>query len=689
MRSIRPYRILYAAAVATLMIVPAEAQHLQNGVGGRVNNTGVIRFKSDTGQFRNAAPAASFTNNVIEFTGTNNAFTDIGSDPTTATAFGVDASMRVPGLVRYTRDSILQNVQSRFYTDLEMRGGSAKKIVDGVYVGSQYLITKSGPRSYAGTFTYDGALLQYITSESGLSGNTDRYDNLTILNGPKEVRRYDEVRMSRSFYSDASAPMLVQGSMFWGTNSLTSAPVTIDSGGMLATGVGTSLLNANLTVNDGEFIATDNADTTTIGSGARLTVGPSAAAKLSLGQNAQLYVLGDYANSFALRTNVRFDPTSLVNFNAPTPQVIQSTVATNAYGHLRTGRSVKTVNGDVYLVSSLSVNDENLDVGTSMLSMTTGAAQYTGFTEVVGTMQRDLRSGSTGDLYVFNNEQTRMTFEKLPQDITLEVRPVTNPTSYDLTSDIQRKINVRYNGVWTALVRAGYKQADIPATWGVDVSEDLLRFFDAKGPLTTDVRKMLPQPGSAYSRGRVADARSFGWVELGRLSSIDPAERRIDNTHDLLMRGSRDILKAIASGRWSNPATWDEGREPDPKDRVSISGFTVHVGYVRANDNYAILEAFPDTMARAVTLADVPSTSLLIGYTNTFNTFSLKRTTGVLFTQNRVAPSLVPFTALDVTVANLDAGLLIYPGASYTVPDLLIGADATVFNGGILQVGSN
>jgi len=688
-RSIRPYRILYAAAVATLMIVPAEAQHLQNGVGGRVNNTGVIRFKSDTGQFRNAAPAASFTNNVIEFTGTNNAFTDIGSDPTTATAFGVDASMRVPGLVRYTRDSILQNVQSRFYTDLEMRGGSAKKIVDGVYVGNRYLITKSGPRSYAGTFTYDGALLQYITSESGLSGNTDRYDNLTILNGPKEVRRYDEVRMSRSFYSDASAPMLVQGSMFWGTNSLTSAPVTIDSGGMLATGVGTSLLNANLTVNDGEFIATDNADTTTIGSGARLTVGPSAAAKLSLGQNAQLYVLGDYANSFALRTNVRFDPTSLVNFNAPTPQVIQSTVATNAYGHLRTGRSVKTVNGDVYLVSSLSVNDENLDVGTSMLSMTTGAAQYTGFTEVVGTMQRDLRSGSTGDLYVFNNEQTRMTFEKLPQDITLEVRPVTNPTSYDLTSDIQRKINVRYNGVWTALVRAGYKQADIPATWGVDVSEDLLRFFDAKGPLTTDVRKMLPQPGSAYSRGRVADARSFGWVELGRLSSIDPAERRIDNTHDLLMRGSRDILKAIASGRWSNPATWDEGREPDPKDRVSISGFTVHVGYVRANDNYAILEAFPDTMARAVTLADVPSTSLLIGYTNTFNTFSLKRTTGVLFTQNRVAPSLVPFTALDVTVANLDAGLLIYPGASYTVPDLLIGADATVFNGGILQVGSN
>lgn len=671
------------------MIVPAEAQHLQNGVGGRVNNTGVIRFKSDTGQFRNSAPASSLTNNVIEFNGTNNAFTDISSDPTTATAFGVDVSMRVPGLVRYTRDSILQNVQSRFYTDLEMRGGSAKKIVDGVFVGSQYLITKSGPRSYAGTFTYDGALLQSITAESGLSGNTDRYDNLTILNGPKEVRRYDEVRMSRSFYSDASAPMIVQGSMFWGTNSLTSAPVTIDSGGMLATGVGTSLLNANLTVNDGEFIATDNADTTTIGSGARLTVGPSAAAKLSLGQNAQLYVLGDYANSFALRTNVRFDPTSLVNFNAPTPQVIQSTVATNAYGHLRTGRSVKTVNGDVYLVSSLSVNDENLDVGTSMLSMTTGAAQYTGFTEVVGTMQRDLRSGSTGDLYVFNNEQTRMTFEKLPQDITLEVRPVTNPTSYDLTSDIQRKINVRYNGVWTALVRAGYKQADIPATWGVDVSEDLLRFFDAKGPLTTDVRKMLPQPGSTYSRSQVADARSFGWIELGRLSSIDPTERRVDSGHDLLMRGSRDILKAIASGRWSNPATWDEGREPDPKDRVSISGFTVHVGYVRANDNYAILEAFPDTMARAVTLADVPSTSLLIGYTNTFNTFSLKRTTGVLFTQNRVAPSLVPFTALDVTVANLDAGLLIYPGASYTVPDLLIGADATVFNGGILQVGSN
>ncbi len=689
MRTVRPYRIIWAAAATIVMIVPAAAQHLQNGIGGRVNNSGVIRFKSDTGQFRNAAPASSLTNNVIEFNGTNNAFTDIAKDPTTATAFGADASMRIPGLVRYTRDSVAQNVQSRYYTDLEMAGGSPKNIVDGVYVGQRYVITRSGPRSYSGTFTYDGALLQNITAESGLSGNTDRYDNLTILNGPKEVRKFDEVRMSRTFLSDANATMLVKGSMFWGTNSTISAPVTVDSAGMLVTGGGRTMLNADLTINDGEFVAIDNADTTTIAAGSTLTVGSNANAKLALGQNTQLHVLGGYVNSFAPRTNVRFDPTSLVNFDATTPQVIQSTVASNAYGHLRTGRSAKTVNGDVFLVSTLSVNDEDLNVGTSMLSMTTGMAQYTNFTEVIGAMQRDLRGGAPGELYVFNNERTHMRFTVLPQYLTLDVHPVTSPLAYDATTDVQRKINVRYTGDWTALVRAGYKRTDIPATWLPDVSESLLRFFDAQGPAISDVRKMLPVPGTSYLRNGTVDLRSFGFVEHGLLSSTGVPESRIDNGHDLLMRGNRDILKAIASGRWSNPATWDEGREPDPKDRVSISGFTVHVGYVRANDNYAILEAYPDTMAMAVTLADVPNTSLLIGYTNTFNTFSLKRTAGVLFTQNRVAPSLVPFTTLDVSAANLDAGLLIYPGASYTVPDLLIGADATVFNGGVLQVGSN
>jgi len=672
-----------------ITIAPAAAQHLENGVDGRVKNTGVIRFKSDTGQFRNAAPAASLTNNVIEFTGVRNAFTDLSSDPSTATAFGVDASMRVPGLVRYTRDNVPQNVQSRFYTDLEMRGASPKNITDGVFVGSEYVITLSGPRTYAGTFTYDGALLQQITAENGLSGNTDRYDNLTILNGPKEVRKNDEVRMSRTFYSDASATFLVKGTMYWGTNSTISAPATIDSSGMLFTGTGVSRLNADMTVVDGEFVAIDNADTMVIFTGSALRVGAASTAKLTMGQNTQLYVLGDYVNAFAPKTNVRFDPSSLVNFDATSPQVIQSTVQSNAYGHLRTGRSVKTVNGDVYLVSTLSVNDENLDVGTSTLSMTIGSASYTNFTEVIGAMRRDLRGGSTGELYVFNNEQTRMSFSQLPQDITLDVHPVTSPLSYDATSDVQRKINVRYNGVWTALVRAGYKRSDIPSTWDPEVAETLLRFFDAQGPSTTDVRKMLPVRGSSYQRLSTVDTRSFGWVELGQLSSAGVPERRIDSGHDLLMRGSRDVLKAIASGRWSNPATWDEGREPDPKDRVSISGFTVHVGYIRANDNYSILEAHPDTMAIAVTLADVPNTSLLIGSDGAFNTFSLKRTPGVIFAQNRVAPSLIPFATRDVTASDIDAGLVVYPGATYTVPNLLIGADATVFNGGILQVGSN
>lgn len=685
----RPYRLCPAAALLILAISGAAAQHLENGIGGRVKNTGTIRFKSDTGQFRNAAPVNAITNNVIEFTGTDNAFTDLNRDANGGTALGVDAASRVPGLVRYKRDNGTQNVQSRFYADLEMADASSKNIVDGVYVGSTYNISRSGPRSYAGTFTYDGAVLQTITAENGLSGNTDRYDNLTILNGPKQVRSGDEIRMNRVFLSDASAPLLVKGLMFWGTNSTTAAPITIDSSGTLTTGSGVSLLGADVLVNNGEFVGTDNGDTIVVQPGVALAIGNAASAKLTLGAASHLYVLGTFTNAFPALTNTRFDPTSLVNYNAPIPQVMQATAIASPYGHLRTGRSPKTTNGDVAIASTLSVNDENVNMGPSTLHMTTGAASYTKSTEVIGAFHRDLRGGAPQVTYVYNNEQTRLTFEQLPQDLTLDVHPVTSPLSFDATSDIQRKVNVRYSGDWIALVRAGYKRSDIPGTWSADVSEDLLRFFDAQGPATTDVRKMLPQRGQLYSRQRVPDATSFGWVELGRLSSKDPSERRVDTGHDLLMRGSRDILKAIASGRWSNPATWDEGREPDPKDRVQISGFTVHVGYIRASDNYAVLEAHPDSMALAVTLGNTPNTSLLIGSDGAFNSFSLVRVNGVTFTQNRVAPSLVPFATRDLSAADIDGGLIVYPGATYLVPNLLVGVDATIFNGGTLQVGSN
>ena len=141
----------------------ASAQHLENNTLGKVNNRGTIRFKSDTGKFKNAAPYTSVTSNVIEFTGTNNRFTDLSDVDKFTTALGQDRSWRIPGLVRYKRTGGLQQLHARSYTDLEVADDAQKFIPDSVLVGGSYTITVSGPRQYTGTFLYDGAQPQFLS----------------------------------------------------------------------------------------------------------------------------------------------------------------------------------------------------------------------------------------------------------------------------------------------------------------------------------------------------------------------------------------------------------------------------------------------------------------------------------------------------------------------------------------------
>jgi hypothetical protein len=68
-------------------------------------------------------------------------------------------------------------------------------------------------------------------------------------------------------------------------------------------------------------------------------------------------------------------------------------------------------------------------------------------------------------------------------------------------------------------------------------------------------------------------------------------------------------MASIAHGRWSNPATWDEFREPNPNDTVVVR-HTVHVGYERAVDNYTVAEAFPQAMAARVTIENAAVNAL-------------------------------------------------------------------------------
>lgn len=689
MPSSSPYRTVTLVATLVLLTCAAMGQHLENNATGTVNNLGTIRFKSDTGKFKNAAPYSAIINNVIEFTGSDNRFTDLVGVEKVTTALGQDRAWRIPGLVRYKRTQGSQQLHARSYTDLEVADDAQKLIPDSVLVGGSYTITASGPRQYSGTFFYDGAQPQFVTSERGLSGNVDRYHHLSLILGPKVLRQPDEVRMDGVFNSDTSSPLDVEGDFFWGTRSFARAPIRVVLDGQLTTGSDISELYANVDVEEGKFIVADDADTVSIMPAAILAIHASDRAELFVGRNARVDVYGGFTNRHAPLTNTTFDQTSLVHYTGVQPQqIMQANASSHPYGNVRTSRGLKGASGDVHLASALSVNDSNVVMIPYTMSLLLGAASYTNNTEVVGAFRRQLAGAVVDVDYVYNNEETIFRYRTIPTSLTLDVRPNTRPNAYDPLTDIHRKVTLTASGEWMATVRIGYKASDIPSTWSTTTTESLLKMYNAYGPPNERALKLTPTLPPTYGRRVLAQSTGIAYLELFGIQSAGPDNIRVDNGNDILLRGSRDVLRAIASGRWSNPFTWDEAREPEPIDRVIIDGFTVHVGYVRANDNYAIQELYPDSLSSAVTVSNTANSSLLFGSTNTFNAFSYVPNGNVGIAILRQAATNPPMLLQDISAANIDGGLLVYPGSSVILPNLTVGPAATVFNAGTLQVGT-
>ncbi|MCK5740924.1 MAG: hypothetical protein KAH48_01800, partial [Chlorobi bacterium] len=73
----------------------------------------------------------------------------------------------------------------------------------------------------------------------------------------------------------------------------------------------------------------------------------------------------------------------------------------------------------------------------------------------------------------------------------------------------------------------------------------------------------------------------FANISLAGIVSDDTGELdEITTNQYLFLSGAATSFITIADGRWSNPATWDEGAQPTPAD-VAIVKHTVHVGFRR------------------------------------------------------------------------------------------------------------
>lgn len=631
--------------------ISAEAQNLNNAACGRINNgtNGTIRFRNNNGQFQNSAPVAQVNNaGTIDMTGTNNLFTGtlpLGSSPTN----------RIPGRVLWSSINPNQNVQNRWYVNLNV-SGNTKNMRDSIFVGGAYNIANgTGIRTYNGTFFYDGTGNQVVIAEK----NANSYNNLELQNsavGSGKTLSNDTATVNGTFLNNANNlggfNVQTAGVLNLRGTSNSNAPFGVNGSNSV---VNLTNNSANLSLGNNSTFLADNGGRVNISStnqpaalivstGSTFRLGNTATGGLFfLTGTANMNVLGTYVNQLPALTNAFYDCGTTVRYLATANgQTIQATASAepNRYGKLETVGGNKTTNGDVHVKCGLGVNPGNgpihqINTGTSTLFVYNGNPTLTPVTydsaltdcqsgsEVLGNMRVEVPTtiGTTNSL-TFNNRFTSVRFSTAtnpPANVTINSQPATNPNNYVAGSDVNRKITVSYaspttgTANWNATIRGGFRPAEASGLTGL-ASLANLRTFNS--PVSINPTMI----GSNYQRFTTTGCQFF-WLQA---DDINP--NNLTSGGDLLFRGGPGIVFSGRDGRWSNPATWTNGAEPLPFDTVVVR-HNVWAGFTRPAtngwDGFTTAEAYPNAMAAQVRITNqgnsttFPNPSLIFGLDNT------------------------------------------------------------------------
>jgi hypothetical protein len=726
-----------------------------NAATPAIKNAGTIEFTGVASVFANetATPISdgkidNSGTGIIKFSGnvTVSVFTGTG------TPIGVSATERIAGTVEYGAASDAQNVWGignsapTFYTNLTLSGASTKAIADAAHVSEVYTASTSGNRAYTGTFYYDGSLAQTIFGENGGSAGSNRYNNLdfsgggtkSIISGAPNIVYVDgglttyngtATLVNNLFYigqNAATASNIAGAVTIDGTtptaefkngmsNATFGSTVDLNSGGLFTMdNSGFVTFNGITTVNSGKIFNNGSANTAdlTIGGSGSLILATGGSALFELAASREMYITGTYTNNDAARNNQTFGACSEVHYNGPGAQTIVSTVASNPYGSLATYNADKSVNGNVFFACNLSVAGGNINMGTDIMHMTdvtksvvynnpgNFVASQDGASEVVGKFQLDGGAAFVlANPYRLNNHRDLITFTAgsfaAGDNFQFESHPGTAPVQYDVNTDVNRKVIPSWSigsGEWTFTLEAGYMASEFTGSPGL--GEDKLKFFRTKGSdPTSDIEKIAT--GSTYTRtvgGAIPHSLAYAGIISSASNNVDGnPDANFTSGNELLLRASNQTV-TIANGRWSNPATWDDGVEP-PSDAQAFVRHTVHVGYVRAVDNYLVDEATPNAMAARVQIGATGAvynnvSSLLIGTGDPGTAYSLSAGANLI---NYGRTGTVP---ADLT-GNIDAsGSTQYSGfyvvqqvTGYTIPGLFNNC-GLVGNAGTINIGN-
>jgi len=315
-----------------------------------------------------------------------------------------------------------------------------------------------------------------------------------------------------------------------------------------------------------------------------------------------------YGTGVGERSNMEFAVTSTALYSGTGS--ILGTGKSYPYGNLTiTNGSNSVIESDngtqnVYLAGNFDLSGSDLYVDNNtdptdassflaMLDPTKTVAIADGI-DIRGAVRHYIESNSAGAL-VYNNIQTKINVTDNGANteyMQLSAYAGGPPTASDYAAgtDVHRRFYLDWNltsGQWTATIQAAYKAAEY--TGSVD-DENSLRFRE----YTNGGASEKISTGNSVTRvPKSAAVNGFAYASLAGITSDPSASLSLarfgDTGNEFLLRGGPTWFITIANGRWSNPATWDEGEQPGPRDMCLVR-HTVHAGYVRATDNYNVSE---------------------------------------------------------------------------------------------------
>lgn len=388
-----------------------------------------------------------------------------------------------------------------------------------------------------------------------------------------------------TYITDGTGLQTFTGAVQVGYNGITSSSgsltlqdgdVTIGSGGSL------NLQNVN-----GHIVA---------GAGRTLEIATSSATAF-----ANQVAYGTGVNE---RSNMEFDVTSTVLYSGANN--LLGTSKNYPYGNLSlTGAAKSSENGadhHAYVAGNFSLAGANLTMdnntnptdGSAAIAMLNPAKTVTiaDGLDVIGAFRHYYGANGLGAL-TFNNAQTKIEVTDNgtgTEYMELRIYPSGPPTASDYApgTDVHRRYYLAWNmtsGDWTATIQAAYLPSEYT---GSASDEQQLRFREyTSGNVSEKIAT-----GYAVQRQLTA-TNGFKYASLAGITSSASASITLarfgDQGPEFLLRGGPTWFITIANGRWSNPATWDEGVQPGPNDYCLVR-HTVHAGYVRATDNYNVNE---------------------------------------------------------------------------------------------------